>query len=77
VLWFHRMGWSCTALRNLKPGTSYRTEAVALRSRNRLVVFTDGVIDENDRGEEFGESRLIAIINGALRLPPRRLLSRS
>jgi phosphoserine phosphatase RsbU/P len=61
----------------IQANTSYQTGTVALGSEDWLVIFTDGVVEAvNDRNEEFGESRLIAVIHGGAQTSPSRLLSR-
>lgn len=43
--------------------TSYDCGTVRLNSADRLVIFTDGVIDaENENGEDYGEPRLLALL---------------
>ncbi|MEU5112555.1 PP2C family protein-serine/threonine phosphatase [Streptomyces longwoodensis] len=43
---------------------------VALAPGDRVMCFTDGLVEERDvRGEEFGEERLIALVDGLERTP--------
>ncbi|MGA3295621.1 MAG: PP2C family protein-serine/threonine phosphatase [Candidatus Acidiferrales bacterium] len=45
---------------------TYASATVQLQPGDLLVIFTDGVVEaEGDRGEEFGESRLVACIQSA------------
>lgn len=61
----------------IEDNTSYQTGAVALRSGDWLVIFTDGVVEAvNDRDEEFGEQRLITVINGGSETCASKLLGR-
>jgi phosphoserine phosphatase RsbU/P len=61
----------------IQDSTFYQTGAVVLQSGDWLVIFTDGVVEAvNDRDEEFGEHRLITVINGGTETSPSELLSR-
>jgi phosphoserine phosphatase RsbU/P len=56
---------------------SYQTGKVTLQSGDWLVIFTDGVVEAvNDRDEEFGESRLLSVINRGAASSPSELLNR-
>ena len=61
----------------IKADAAYQTGNAALRAGDWLVVFTDGVVEAiNEPGVEYGEERLIAIVNGGADLPPVNMLSR-
>jgi phosphoserine phosphatase RsbU/P len=61
----------------IQDNTSYQTGTVTLGSEDWLLIFTDGVVEAvNDRNEEFGENRLITVINEGAQTSPTRLLSR-
>jgi serine phosphatase RsbU (regulator of sigma subunit) len=47
----------------IKPGTHFISGSTTLRPGDMLVIFTDGVTEAvNDREEEFGESRLLQLL---------------
>ena len=47
----------------IRPGIRYDAGNVALGHGDLLVIFTDGVVEaENDREEEYGEARLLALL---------------
>jgi serine phosphatase RsbU (regulator of sigma subunit) len=61
----------------IKADAPYETGTVSLQSGDWLVVFTDGVIEAiNEPGVEYGEERLIGVLNGGADIPPLRMLSR-
>ena len=44
-------------------GTSYNSSTVALEPGDVLVIFTDGVVEaENNQEEEYGDTRLLALL---------------
>lgn len=50
----------------LPPGLPYEETAVAIERGDCLVLFSDGVADaQNADGEEFGDERLLALVNGS------------
>jgi serine phosphatase RsbU (regulator of sigma subunit) len=54
--------WSCT------------TQTIALRPKDVLVIYTDGVTEANDeRGDEFGEKRLGETVRGNFQRTPAQL----
>ncbi len=54
----------------------YASGAVTLESGDWLVVFTDGVIEaENNRQEEYGEMRLMTMVNAGVLLSPQMMLN--
>jgi hypothetical protein len=56
---------------------SYEAGNVILQPGDWLVIFTDGVIEaENGRQEEYGEERLLNILQGGLGASPDELLRR-
>jgi serine phosphatase RsbU (regulator of sigma subunit) len=57
--------------------TSYESATVTLEEGDWLVIFTDGVVEAADpHDEEYGETRLISVLQGGTDLPPVKLLSR-
>ena len=51
--------------------TTYEEETVQLQQGDRLIVFSDGVTEAvNTRGEEFGDERLAACVEGLGHLSP-------
>ena len=47
----------------IRPGTDYEAGRVALGSGDLLLMFTDGLVEaENDRGEDYGEARMLQIL---------------
>ena len=55
--------------------TNYEAGSTVLQSGDWLVVFTDGVVEaENNRGEEYGEQRLLFIVHTCWQLSPNQLL---
>jgi uncharacterized protein (TIGR02246 family) len=57
-------------------GVPFDEETVQLHDGDRLVVFSDGVTEAvNTRGEEFGEERLVACVEGLGHLPPAAQVS--
>jgi phosphoserine phosphatase RsbU/P len=61
----------------IKADAPYETGTVTLAAGDWLVVFTDGVVEAiNDPGVEYGEERLIEVLNGGADLPPVKMLSR-
>ncbi len=55
----------------------YQTGTVTLEAGDWLVIFTDGVVEAiNGPGIEYGEDRLISILNGGAEIPPVKMLSR-
>jgi len=61
----------------IKADASYQTGTVKLEAGDWLVVFTDGVVEAiNEAGSDYGEQRLISILNGGTDLPPVKMLSR-
>jgi phosphoserine phosphatase RsbU/P len=56
---------------------TYEEEAVQLTAGDTVVVFSDGVSEAlNERGEEFGDERIVEAISPALSEPPQELLGR-
>jgi phosphoserine phosphatase RsbU/P len=61
----------------IKADALYETGTVTLEAGDWLVVFTDGVVEAiNGAGVEYGEARLIELLNGGTDLPPVKMLSR-
>ena len=57
--------------------TPYQSATVILEPGDWLVIFTDGVVETVDAHEqEYGEARLISVLQGGTDLAPVRLLSR-
>jgi phosphoserine phosphatase RsbU/P len=61
----------------IKPDVIYQTETATLETGDWLVVFTDGVVEAlNEPGADYGEERLISILNTGAETSPSKLLSR-
>jgi phosphoserine phosphatase RsbU/P len=61
----------------IKADAPYETGTITLDAGDWLVVFTDGVVEAiNEPGVEYGEARLIEVLNGGADLPPVKMLSR-
>jgi sigma-B regulation protein RsbU (phosphoserine phosphatase) len=57
------------------PDATYQSGTVALNPGDWLVIFTDGVIEaENEQAMEYGEDRLLLMINSGLTLTPAQML---
>jgi sigma-B regulation protein RsbU (phosphoserine phosphatase) len=55
----------------------YQPGTVTLQSGDWLVIFTDGVVEAvNGRNEEYGESRLVTVVQAGAATAPSKLLSR-
>ena len=55
--------------------TPYAAGSAVLQSGDWLVIFTDGVVEaENDKGEEYGEQRLLFIVHSGAQLTTGQLL---
>ena len=53
----------------------YSAGSVVLQSGDWLAIFTDGVVEaENDRGEEYGEPRLLYVVQTGAEVTPNQLL---
>jgi sigma-B regulation protein RsbU (phosphoserine phosphatase) len=60
----------------IQQNAAYQSGAVTLQSGDWLVVFTDGVTEaENAIAEEYGEPRLLGVLNANLAAAPQMLLS--
>ena len=54
---------------------SYETAAVTLGAGDVLVIFTDGLPEaENERSEEYGETRMQIVLNSSAALAPQEIL---
>jgi len=61
----------------IQQDVSYASGELTLASGDWLVVFTDGLVEAvNFGGEEYGEERMIAVLNSYKDLPPDLLLQR-
>jgi phosphoserine phosphatase RsbU/P len=61
----------------IKGNASYLTGTVAVGAGDWLVVFTDGVVEAvNEPGTDYGEERLISILNAGTETSPVKMLSR-
>ena len=57
------------------PDADYAQDSVTLRSGDRLVLFTDGIIEAERRdGSEFGDDRLVETVLATRRDSPRRMV---
>ena len=56
---------------------TYEFGTVTLQPGDWLVIFTDGVVEaENGRTEEYGEQRLLNVLQGGITATPEELLRR-
>jgi sigma-B regulation protein RsbU (phosphoserine phosphatase) len=54
----------------------YESGSTDLKSGDWLVIFTDGVVEAvNDKGAEYGEARLISILNAGADFSPAQMLT--
>jgi len=61
----------------LPPGMPYEETPVSLEPGDSVLLYSDGVVDaQNADGEEFGEARLLDIVQQMHRLPPPALVDR-
>jgi len=61
----------------IQEGCGYETGSVVLGPEDWLLVFTDGVVEAiNGREEEYGETRLLSVLNSGTTVAPAKLLSR-
>jgi phosphoserine phosphatase RsbU/P len=60
----------------IQAGAEYQTGQVALESGDWLAIFTDGLVEAaNERGEEYGEQRVISVLQGGASAPATNLTS--
>jgi len=60
----------------IQENVPYESGTVTLQSGDWLVIFTDGVIEaENNRAEEYEESRLLAMLHANTAVAPQMLLN--
>jgi phosphoserine phosphatase RsbU/P len=61
----------------VKPDTNYESATIMLQPGDWLAIFTDGLVEAaNERGEEYGEQRIIALLNAAGAGTPAQIISR-
>jgi len=61
----------------LPPGLPYETTAITIEPGDCLILCSDGVSDaQNESDDEFGESRLTAIVREARNQPSAEIVSR-
>ncbi len=61
----------------IQQDVSYASGEVTLASGDWLIIFTDGLVEAvNHTGEEYGEQRMMAVLNGNIGLAPDLLLDR-
>jgi len=61
----------------IQDGSAYQTGSTLIEPNDWLVVFTDGVIEAiNARDEEYGEHRLLSVLDRGINSTPAKLLSR-
>jgi len=61
----------------IKPDAPFETGTINLQAGDWLLIFTDGVVEAiNEAGIEYGEERLIALLNTGAEIPSVNLLSR-
>jgi phosphoserine phosphatase RsbU/P len=57
------------------PEAKYESASVTLAPGDWLIIFTDGLVEaENARQEEYGETRLLSVINAAASSSPAEML---
>ena len=55
----------------------YQSDRVVLESEDWLLIFTDGLVEAvNSKDEEYGEQRMIHVLDAGASIAPERLLSR-
>ena len=60
----------------VKPDAQYQSATVVLEPGDWLVIFTDGLVEAaNDRNEEYGEQRVITVLNAGNSGTPGTLIS--
>jgi sigma-B regulation protein RsbU (phosphoserine phosphatase) len=61
----------------IQPEAKYESASVALAPGDWLIIFTDGLVEaENARQEEYGETRLLSMLNAAAASTPSEMLKR-
>jgi len=61
----------------IQPDTKYESASAALAPDDWLIIFTDGLVEaENSSEEEYGEARLLNVINSAATTTPSGMLKR-
>jgi hypothetical protein len=61
----------------IMPDRTYMSGSVTLAPDDWLIIFTDGLVEaENARQEEYGEARLLSVLEGAASTTPADLLKR-
>jgi sigma-B regulation protein RsbU (phosphoserine phosphatase) len=61
----------------IQPDAKYESASVTLAPGDWLIIFTDGLVEaENARQEEYGETRLLSVINSATASTPDEMLKR-
>lgn len=61
----------------IQADAAYESGNLTLESGDWLVIFTDGVVEAvNERDEEYGEERLVSVLELSANLTPAKLLSR-
>jgi sigma-B regulation protein RsbU (phosphoserine phosphatase) len=59
------------------PGASYESGSVVLQNGDWLAIYTDGVVEAmNQRDEEYGEQRLVQVLNASAPTTPDEMLRR-
>ena len=59
------------------PQAPYESASLTLESGDWLVIFTDGLIEAvNHRDEDYGEQRVLSVLQSGAAMPPDKLLSR-
>jgi len=61
----------------IQPDANYDEGAITLMSGDWLVIFTDGLVEAvNQFGEEYGETRLLAVLHTNAGMAPDLMLQR-
>jgi phosphoserine phosphatase RsbU/P len=60
----------------IQEGAEYQLSQVTLDSGDWLAIFTDGLVEAaNERGEEYGEQRVISLLQGGSQVPATNVIS--
>jgi len=61
----------------IRQEAAYETGALTLGEGDWLIIFTDGLVEaQNQVAEEYGEQRLLAVLEAGVSLPPDQMLQR-
>ena len=61
----------------IRPEAAYETGVLTLGVGDWLIIFTDGLVEaQNQYAEEYGEQRLLAVLEAGASMPPDQMLQR-